>query len=131
MGRTSPRRVAPREFQAVLLGQWTPTVDPDGLRDLWGGDGVANLAGWRNPRADELLLHGAALTDPAARGAAYADFQRLWADEVPSLPLYYPRLTWVTRANYQGVDLAPRHRRRSPKRPARRYVNTSRVFRGW
>src|SRR5581483_6227397 len=28
--------LAQRKFQAVLLGQWTPTADPDGLRDLWG-----------------------------------------------------------------------------------------------
>jgi peptide/nickel transport system substrate-binding protein len=93
---------------------------------------VANLAGWRNPRADELLLHGAALTDTAARGAAYADFQRLWADEVPSLPLYYPRLTWVARADYQGVDLASLATAddRLSVLPAW-YVNTSRVFRGW
>jgi len=124
--------LAPRKFQAVLLGQWMPTVDPDGLRDLWGADGVANLAGWRNPRADELLLHGAALVDPAARRAAYADFQRLWAEEVPSLPLYYPRLTWITRAEYQGVDLAPLPTAddRLAALPAW-YLRTSRVFRGW
>jgi peptide/nickel transport system substrate-binding protein len=124
--------LAQRKFQAVLLGQWTPTADPDGLRDLWGSDGVANLAGWRNPRADELLLHGAALADPAARKAAYADFQRLWAEEVPSLPLYYPLLTWATRAEYQGVDLAPLPTAddRLGALPAW-YVRTSRVFRGW
>jgi peptide/nickel transport system substrate-binding protein len=124
--------LATRKFQAVLLGQWTPTVDPDGLRDLWGSDGVANLAGWRDSRADELLLHGAALVDPAARRAAYADFQRLWAEEVPSLPLYYPRLMWVTRAEYQGVDLTPLATAddRLSVLPAW-YLRTSRVFRGW
>lgn len=124
--------LAQRKFQAVVLGQWTPTVDPDGLRDLWGSDGVANLAGWRNPRADELLLHGAALVDPAARGAAYADFQRLWADEAPSVPLYYPLLTWATRAEYQGIDLAPLPTAddRLSALPAW-YLRTSRVFRGW
>ncbi len=124
--------LATRKFQAVLLGQWTPTVDPDGLRDLWGSDGVANLASWRNPRADELLLHGAALTDRAARAAAYADFQRLWADEVPSVPLYYPPLVWAVRADYQGVDLAPLPTAddRLSALPAW-YLRTSRVFRGW
>jgi peptide/nickel transport system substrate-binding protein len=124
--------LAPRKFQALLLGQWTPTADPDGLRDLWGSDGIANLAGWRNSRADELLLHGAALTDPAARREAYADFQRLWAEEVPSLPLYYPLLTWVTRAEYQGVDLAPLPTAddRLAALPAW-YLRTNRVFRGW
>jgi peptide/nickel transport system substrate-binding protein len=124
--------VAPRKFQAVLLGQWTPTADPDGLRDLWGSDGVANLAGWRNPQADESLLRGAALVDPAARQAAYADFQRLWAEEAPSVPLYYPLLTWTTRAEYQGVDLAPLPTAddRLGALPAW-YLRTSRVFRGW
>jgi ABC-type transport system substrate-binding protein len=124
--------LASRKYQAVLLGQWIPTADPDGLRDLWRSDGVANLAGWRNPRADELLLRGAATTDLGARRAAYADFQRVWAEEVPSVPLYYPLLTWAVRAEFQGVDLAalPDGDQRLSLLPTW-YLRTGRVFRGW
>ena len=70
--------------------------------------------------------------EPAARRAAYADFQRLWADEVPSVPLYYPLLTWALRAEYQGVDLAalPDADQRLSALPAW-YLRTARVFRGW
>jgi peptide/nickel transport system substrate-binding protein len=115
-----------------LLGQWTPTADPDGLRDQWRSDGAANLAGWRNPRADELLDRASATTDPAARRAAYGAFQALWAEEAPSVPLYYPFLTWAVRADLQGVDLTA-----SGDMSARLgllpawYLRTQRVFRGW
>ncbi|HZU04702.1 MAG TPA: peptide ABC transporter substrate-binding protein [Chloroflexota bacterium] len=124
--------LAPQHYQAVLLGQWTPTADPDGLRALWASDGVGNLAGWRQVRADELLAQGATATDQAARRAAYAAFQALWAEEVPSIPLYYVAFTWVVRADLQGVDLAPLWD--SSQRLAllpQWYRYTARVFRGW
>jgi ABC-type transport system substrate-binding protein len=124
--------LAQRDFQAVVLGQWQPTTDPDALRDVWRSDGVGNLAGWQNPRADELLARGAATTDAAERRAAYTAFQALWADEVPSVPLYYPSLTWAVRTTYQGVDLT--HLADASQRLALLpswYLYTTRVFRGW
>ncbi len=124
--------LAQRDFQAVVLGQWQPTTDPDALRDVWGSDGVGNLAGWREPRADALLARGAETRDPAERRAAYAAFQALWAEEVPSLPLYYPSLTWAVRTAYQGVDLTylPDASQRLALLPSW-YLYTMRVFRGW
>jgi peptide/nickel transport system substrate-binding protein len=124
--------LAQRRYQAVLLGQWTPTADPDGLRDQWRSDAVANLAGWRNPRADDLLAQGGTMTDPAMRRAAYTAFQALWAEEVPSVPLYYPLLTWVVRADFQGVDVSALNDGgdRLALLPSW-YLQTARVFRGW
>jgi len=124
--------LAQRDFQAVVLGQWQPATDPDVLRDVWRSDGVGNLAGWQNPRADELLARGAATTDLAERRAAYTAFQALWADEVPSVPLYYPSLTWAVRTTFQGVDLT--HLADASQRLALLpswYLYTTRVFRGW
>jgi ABC-type transport system substrate-binding protein len=124
--------LAPKRYQALLLGQWTPTADPDGLRDLWRSDGSANLAQWHHPGADDLLARAGAATDRAERRAAYAAFQALWAEEVPSVPLYYPVLTWAVRADLQGVDLS------SLADASMRlalvphwYVQTQRVLRGW
>ncbi len=124
--------LAPKRYQALLLGQWTPTADPDGLRDLWRSDGSANLAQWHHPGADDLLARASAATDRAERRAAYAAFQALWAEEVPSVPLYYPVLTWAVRADLQGVDLTSLAD--ASMRLAlvpRWYVQTQRVLRGW
>jgi peptide/nickel transport system substrate-binding protein len=124
--------LAPRSFQAVVLGQWQPATDPDALHDVWQSDGVGNLAGWQNPRADELLARGAATLEPTERRAAYAAFQALWADEMPSVPLYYPALAWAVRTTYQGVSLAPLvdTSQRLALLPSW-YLYTARVFRGW
>jgi len=73
-----------------------------------------------------------ATTDLTARRAAYTAFQKLWAEETPSVPLYYPSLTWALRAELQGVDLA--HLGEAAPRLAQLpawYLRTARVFRGW
>jgi len=124
--------LAQRRYQAVVLGQWQPLGDPDGLNAIWRSDGVGNLANWKNPRADELLAQADATTDLTARRAAYTAFQKLWAEETPSVPLYYPSLTWALRAELQGVDLA--HLGEAAPRLAQLpawYLRTARVFRGW
>ncbi len=124
--------MALRRYQALLLGHWMPTLDPDGLRELWRSDTAANLARWHNPRADELLAQGASAVSLEERRAAYAAFQALWAEETPSVPLYYPYLTWAVRQPLQAVDLAPiaDASDRLTILP-RWYVDTIRVFRGW
>jgi peptide/nickel transport system substrate-binding protein len=124
--------LAQRRYQAVLLGQWLPVGDPSSLDDLWRSDGVANLASWRNDRADDLLARARATAGVAERRALYAAFQALWAEESPSIPLYYTTFTWLVRDTFQGVDLTP-----LPD-PTQRlallptwYLSTTRVFRGW
>jgi peptide/nickel transport system substrate-binding protein len=119
-------------FQALLGGYWTPRRDPDLLRDLWSTEGAANLAGWHQPRADELLAQGAASDDPATRLEAYRAFQALWAAELPSVPLYYPLSSWLAPSRLQGIEPA------ALTGPAARlaqlpdwYLRTGRVLRGW
>jgi peptide/nickel transport system substrate-binding protein len=124
--------LAQRRFQAVVLGQWLPVADPSVLDDVWRSDGVANLAGWRNERADDLLAQGRLAVGIDERRALYAAFQQVWAAEAPSIPLYYPSLTWVVRTSLHGVDLSalPDGSQRLALLPTW-YTHTTRVFRGW
>lgn len=72
----------------------------------------ANWSGWRSPEADSLfettLRNGlVALEDPDGYSRAWAEHQRLWATDIPSLPLFnsYRPVTVSTRL--RGLDPSP------------------------
>ena len=101
------RFLLPRNYEAILYG-WDTGYDPDGY-PAWhssqiGEDGF-NLAGFSNGRADELLEKGRQATDEAERVRLYGEFQTLFAEEVPSLLLYYPIYTYAIDEVVNGVRL--------------------------
>jgi peptide/nickel transport system substrate-binding protein len=49
-----------------------------------------NRGGYSNPRVDALLASAANTPDIAARRAAYLEVQKILADELPAIPLWYP-----------------------------------------
>ena len=61
-----------------------------------------NLAEYRSGLADEALEVARSRTDPAERRERYGDFQRIWADDLPALPLYRFRLTYYTLRHAAG-----------------------------
>ena len=97
----------PRKYEGILYG-WDTGYDPDGY-PAWhssqiGEDGF-NLAGFSNGRADELLEQARQTTDEVERKELYGEFQALFAEEVPSLLLYYPIYTYVIDETVNGVRL--------------------------
>ena len=97
----------PRRFDAALIG-WEITGDPDPY-PLWHSTqaegGGQNFSGWRNEEADELMEEARALTDEAARQALYARFQEVFAEEAPSLLLYYPVYTYGVSTRVHNVQI--------------------------
>ena len=97
----------PRRFDAALIG-WEITGDPDPY-PLWHSTqaegGGQNFSGWRNEDADELMEEARALTDEAARQALYARFQEVFAEEAPSLLLYYPVYTYGVSTRVHNVQI--------------------------
>ncbi len=100
-------RLVPRDFTAALAELWLPNRDPDVL-PFWHSaeaeEGL-NFAGWANPRADELLAKGRRLWNEAERQQVYAEFQSLFAGEVPALFLYYPVYNYALSVDIKGVRL--------------------------
>ena len=98
-----------RNFDAVLLGWQSLPYEPDPY-SLWHStqaddpQGI-NFAGWQNDQADRDMENGRQSSDPLKRAAYYADFQRIFADELPSLPLYYPLYCYATSSRVAGVIL--------------------------
>lgn len=97
--------LVPRSFHAVLAEQWSPQADPDGYQ-FWHSsqakDGL-NFSRWTSRAADELLENGRKTTQPEERAKHYAEFEKLFAAEMPGIPLYYPLYTYVVDQSVKGI----------------------------
>jgi peptide/nickel transport system substrate-binding protein len=100
--------LGPRAFHMVLAGWQAAGADPD-IYAYWQSSqavtGGLNFSGWANPAADKALLDAHTSTDPATRKRAYADFQRVFAQDVPAIVLSGPLYTYATRSPASGVTL--------------------------
>ncbi len=99
----------PREFEALLI-DLELRGDPDPY-PLWHstqaeGEGQ-NYAGFVSYEADKLLEEARCTTDSGRRAELYRRFQEIFADEVPSLLLYYPIYTYAVDEKVKGVQLGP------------------------
>ncbi len=101
--------LAPRRFDATLIA-WDLAGDPDPY-PLWHSsqarEGAQNYAGWENPQADALMEDARAEIDPQRRRELYIAFQRLFAEELPALPLYYPTYTYGVSRRVKNVQIGP------------------------
>lgn len=99
--------LVPHRFQAALTAQWSPTADPDPYA-FWHSsqikDGL-NFGSWSDPRADDLLERARREARPAERTQFYGEFQALFAEEVPGVPLYYPLYTFAVGQQVRGVQV--------------------------
>lgn len=99
--------VVPRQFEAALL-IWDLSGDPDPYplwHSLQAEGGGQNFGGWRNERVDEVLREARAINDQEARRQLYAEFQTIFADEVPAILLYYPIYTYGVSDRVHNVQL--------------------------
>jgi peptide/nickel transport system substrate-binding protein len=86
-------------FQMYILKWIGSNEDPDLFRYMYSSGSFppkgANRGHYVNPRVDALLAQAATETGPgpdeqARRRAEYIEVQKILADEVPSIPLWYP-----------------------------------------
>jgi len=90
--------------------QWVGVTDPDMLRRLYHSNQVPpfgfNRNYYRNPHVDRLIdLAMTALTDEDRR-RYYSEVQRIVADDVPAVSLWYKTNVAVTRPNITGMRLS-------------------------
>lgn len=99
----------PRLFDAVLVEMpWQ--LDPDPY-PLWHETQVKspgqNYSGFVNRDASEAIEVARQLTDRAARKPLYDQFQEIFAQEVPALPLYQPVYTFGVDRRVRNVQTSP------------------------
>jgi peptide/nickel transport system substrate-binding protein len=108
-GAELPTYVHERTFDAVLVDVALP-ADPDPY-PLWHSTQATepgqNYAGFANEQADLVMEAGRATTDLEQRAELYHTFQKIFAEEVPSLLIYYPIYTYAVDAKVQNVQLSP------------------------
>lgn len=99
-------------FQVYSLN-WTGVglLDPDILRTRFHSALVPprglNRGQYSNPAADRLFDEGLRLPDRGERYAVYAEAQRLLAEDLPYISLWYKKNHAVLRAGLDGFTLGP------------------------
>jgi peptide/nickel transport system substrate-binding protein len=102
-------------FQVCTL-KWTPIVDPNLYRELFHSESIpteangwsgANRIGLVRADLDALLDRGRAELDRTARAAIYRDAQRLLAEELYYLPLFWEDTVVVRSRRLLGFRPSP------------------------
>ncbi len=96
----------PRRYEMALFSWDFNGLDPDPYA-LWHSTQLApqglNVTGFNNRRSDELLERGRRITDRAERAKLYQEFQGVFAEELPGLPLFFPTYDFAISAKIRGV----------------------------
>lgn len=100
-------RLSARRFDLALLNIGLGAVDPDPYQ-LWDSSQAVqgfNFVSYHRDEADALLRVARTDGDPGRRRAALEAFQQLWANDVPSIVLASPTLTYAVWDHIHGVRL--------------------------
>ncbi len=68
------------------------------------GDNHYNFSNWRLDRADKLLESARITVQQEDRRKLYLDWQQIWADELPGIPLYSSTYHYVVSNRVGGVQ---------------------------
>ena len=97
-------RLLKGQFEAALL-QSSVRADPDLSRRFHSRSIEAgqNFLHYANPEVDDLLDRGLAAQRRSERQAIYFEVQRLMAEDLPQIPLFYPQAGYAFRAYLKGI----------------------------
>lgn len=100
----------PRSYQAALIDldlSWTPDPDPYPFWDQVQATGGQNYSQWDNFVASDYLEQARITTDLIERSLFYRNFQVVFGEELPALPLFYPVYSFAVSNQVQGVTVGP------------------------
>jgi peptide/nickel transport system substrate-binding protein len=96
-------------FQMYMLRWIGSNEDPDIFRYAYATESFppkgANRGRYSNARVDALLKAASAETDEAVRRKEYVEVQQILAEDLPSIPLWYPDNVVVHSSRLEGVTL--------------------------
>lgn len=98
-----------RQYSAAIFGWFPASGDPDCF-ELWHSSQAEtglNFSGFRNQTIDTLLLQARQTSNEQDRRSLYAEFQRVFSEQVPAVVLYYPRYFFAVKADIGGVEPLP------------------------
>ena len=105
-----PENLDTRQYQAALVDlnlSYTPDPDPYPFWHQAEATGGQNYAQWDSRAASEYLERARITANLNERARLYRNFQVIFAQELPALPLYFPTYTFAVDAQVNGVQAAP------------------------
>jgi peptide/nickel transport system substrate-binding protein len=115
-------RLEVRDYQAALVDlnlSRSPDPDPYPFWDQAQATGGQNYTQWDNRVASEYLEGARVTVNLAERAKFYRNFQIIFGQELPALPLFYPVYTYAVDRAVQGIRVGPIFD------PADRFTNVS------
>lgn len=103
-------RLTDRAYQAALVDlnlSKSPDPDPYPFWDQVQSTGGQNYSQWNNQTASDYLEQARVSVDLEERTKLYRNFQVIWSEDLPALPLYYPVYTYGVSRNVLGVSVGP------------------------
>lgn len=98
-------------FQMYILRWIGSNEDPDIFHYCYGAEMFppkgANRGHYSNPRVDGLLQAASATTDEDARRQDFIEIQQILAEDLPSIPLWYPDNVVIHSARLTHITLDP------------------------
>lgn len=95
-------------FQIYALRWIGSNEDPDIFRYAYGSGSFpprgGNRGRYANPQLDQLLTDAASAVDQDARRAAYVQAQKILAEDLPGIPLWYPDNEVVHNRRVTGIS---------------------------
>lgn len=97
----------PRQYQAAIF-TWDPGPDPDPY-PAWHSSQITatgrNIAAYSNNAADKAMEDARRTTDLDERQRLYFTFQEQFAEDTPSVVLFYPVYTYFVTNRVEGINL--------------------------
>ena len=97
-----------RNYQAALIDvDYSATPDPDPY-PFWSeatATNGQNYPGWVNSTASEYIEQARVISDYDLRTRLYRNFQVLFAEDLPSLPLFFSIYNYAVRDSIQNVSI--------------------------
>ena len=103
-------RLTDRAYQAALVDlnlSKSPDPDPYPFWDQVQSSGGQNYSQWNNQTASDYLEQARVSVDLEERTKLYRNFQVIWSEDLPALPLYYPVYNYGVSRNVLGVSVGP------------------------
>ena len=94
----------------LFFGGWTSDIpDPSQQTGYYCQPVMANCVhtGWQNEEAISIAEAAAVEMDESKRAEMYKQIQQIYADEVPSIPIYYAPFANAMNKNVEGFEQTP------------------------
>jgi peptide/nickel transport system substrate-binding protein len=98
----------PLTYEAALIDinySRSPDPDPYPFWDQAQQSGGQNYSQWENRIVSQYLEEGRVLLDTGERAKLYRNFQVVFSEELPALPLFYPVYNFAVDKSVQGIRL--------------------------